>query len=122
MDDSVRKFAATQGRTVRPETRPELGSFYRADHFEFAKGGVPVVYVKGGRDYIGKPESYARDRVDEYIAHRYHKVTDTVRSDWNLAGAVEDAQLLLMVGYDVAQGSEFPQWKAGSEFKRSDKR
>ena len=122
MDDSVKKFAAMQGRTVRPETRPELGAFYRADHFEFAKGGVPVVYVKGGRDYIGKPESYARDRVDEFIAHRYHKVTDTVRSDWNLAGAVEDAQLLLMVGYDVAQGSEIPQWKAGSEFQRSDKR
>jgi Zn-dependent M28 family amino/carboxypeptidase len=122
MDDSVKKFAATQGRTVRPETRPELGTFYRADHFEFAKAGVPVVYVKGGRDYIGKPESYARDRVDEYIAHRYHKVTDTVRSDWNLEGAVEDARLLFMVGYDVAQGSEIPQWKAGSEFKRSDKR
>ena len=122
MDDIVKKFAATQGRTVRPETRPELGSFYRADHFEFAKAGVPVVYVKGGRDYIGRPESYARDRVDEYIAQRYHKVTDTVRSDWNLAGAVEDARLLLMVGYDVAQGSDFPRWKAGSEFKRSDMR
>jgi len=122
MDDSVRKFAATQGRTVRPETRPELGTFYRADHFEFAKVGVPVVYVKGGRDYIGKPESYARDRDDEYIAQRYHKVTDTVRSDWNLEGAVEDARLLFMVGYDVAQGSEIPRWKAGSEFKRSEKR
>ncbi len=122
MDDIVEKFAAMQGRTVRPDTRPEHGSFYRADHFEFAKAGVPVVYIKGGRDYIGKPESYARDRVDEYIAQRYHKVTDTVRSDWNLAGAVEDAQLLLMVGYDVAQGPEIPQWKAGSEFKRSDKR
>ena len=118
MDDSVEKFAAMQGRSVRPETRPELGSFYRADHFEFAKVGVPVVYVKGGRDYIGKPESYAHERVDEYIAQRYHKVTDTVRSDWNLAGAVEDAQLLLMVGYDVAQGTEIPHWKAGSEFKR----
>src|SRR5437879_7973389 len=122
LDDSGRKFAAMQGRPVAPETRPELGSFYRADHFEFAKVGVPVVYVKGGRDYIGKPKSYARDRVDEYIAQRYHKVTDTVRPDWNLAGAVEDAQLLLMVGYDVAQGSEIPQWKAGSECKRSDKR
>src|SRR5436309_3718298 len=122
MDDSVKKFAAVQGRTVRPETRPELGSFYRADHFEFAKAGVPVAHVKGGTDYIGKPESYARDRVDEFIAHRYHKVTDTVRSDWNLAGAVEDAQLLLMVGYDVAQGSEIPPWKAGSEFKRREKR
>ena len=122
MDDIVKKFAATQGRTVRPETRPELGTFYRADHFEFAKVGVPVVYVKGGRDYIGRPENYGRERVDEYIAQRYHKVTDTVRSDWNLAGAVEDTQLLFLVGYDVAQGSEIPQWKAGSEFKRSDKR
>src|SRR5467141_2481625 len=122
MDASVKKFAGTQGRTVRPDTRPEHGSFYRADHFEFAKAGVPVVYVKGSRDYISKPESYARERVGEYIAQRYHKVTDTVRSDWNLAGAVEDAQLLLMVGYDVAQSPEIPQWKAGSEFKRSDKR
>jgi Zn-dependent M28 family amino/carboxypeptidase len=122
MDDSVKKFAAIQGRTVRPETRPELGLFYRADHFEFAKAGVPVVYLRGGRNYIGKPESYARDRIDEYIAQRYHKVTDTVRSDWNLEGAVEDTRLLFMVGYDVAQGSEIPRWKAGSEFKRSDKR
>ena len=122
MDDSVKKFAAMQGRTVRPETRPELGTFYRADHFEFAKVGVPVVYLKGGRDYIGKPESYARDRDDEYIAQRYHKVTDTVRSDWNLEGAVEDTRLLFMVGYDAAQGSEIPRWKAGSEFHRSDKR
>src|SRR5439155_331724 len=78
MDDRVKKFAAMQGRTVRPETRPELGSFYRADHFEFAKAGVPVVYVKGGTDYIGKPESYARDRVDEHIAQRYQKVTAAV--------------------------------------------
>src|SRR5438477_2763819 len=122
MDDSVRKFAAMQGRTVRPETRPELGTFYRAAHFEFAKVGVPVVDVKGGRDYIGRPGSYGRGRADDYIAQRYHKVTDTVRSDWNLAGAVEDARLLFMVGYDVAQGSEIPQWKAGSEFKRSDTR
>ena len=121
-DDSVKKFAAMQGRTVRPESRPELGIFYRGDHFEFAKVGVPVVYVMGGRDYIGKPESYAREKVDDYIAHRYHKPTDTVRGDWNLEGAVEDTRLLFMVGYDIAQGSEIPQWKAGSEFKRSDKR
>src|SRR2546430_7776185 len=90
MDDSVRKFAAMQGRTVRPETRPELGSCYRADHFEFAKVGVPVVYVKGGRDYIGKPESYARDRVDEFIAHRYHKVTDTVRFFFQAEDGIRD--------------------------------
>jgi Zn-dependent M28 family amino/carboxypeptidase len=122
MDDRVKKFAAMQGRTVRAETRPELGLFYRADHFEFAKGGVPVVYLRSGRDYIGKPESYARERIDEYIAHRYHKPADTVRNDWNLEGAVEDTRLLFMVGFDAAQGSEMPQWKAGSEFKRSDKR
>ena len=84
--------------------------------------GEIIVSPRGGRNYIGKPESYARDRIDEYIAQRYHKVTDTVRSDWNLEGAAENTRLLFMVGYDVAQGSEIPQWKAGSEFKRSDKR
>ncbi len=118
IDDGIKKFAARQGRTVRPDTRPELGLFYRADHFEFAKEGVPVVYLKSGKDYIGKPKSYAHDRVDEFIAHRYHKVTDIVRSDWNLSGAVEDARLLFLVGYDVAQGDKYPQWHSGSEFQR----
>lgn len=117
MDDLVAKYARMQHRSAEPESRPELGSFYRADQFEFAKEGVPVVYAKSRNNYIGKSPDYAREKVDDYIAHHYHKVSDDVRTDWDLTGAVEDTQMLFLVGYDVAQGSKFPQWKAGSEFK-----
>lgn len=117
LDDMVASLAAKQGRVARAESRPELGLFYRADHFEFAKQGVPVVYMKSRTQYIGKPGDYAKQKVDEYIVHDYHQVTDTVREDWDLSGAVEDTQLLLELGYRIAQADTYPQWKAGSEFK-----
>ena len=117
LDDTVASIAEKQGRVARPESRPELGSFYRSDQFEFAKQGVPVMYVKSRTEYIGKPPEYARQKVDEYIAHDYHKVTDTVRDDWDFSGAVEDTQLLFQLGYRIAQWDAYPQWKAGTEFK-----
>lgn len=115
-DDIVAQVAAGQGRVALPEARPELGGFFRADQFEFAKEGIPVLYAKGGSRFIGKPENYAREKVDEYIAHDYHKVTDIVRPDWDLSGAVEDAQLLFLIGYQLAQTHSPPQWKKGAEF------
>jgi Zn-dependent M28 family amino/carboxypeptidase len=117
LDDMVTSIAARQGRVARPESRPELGMFYRSDHFEFAKEGVPAMYVKSRTQYVDKPADYAKQKVDEYIAHDYHKVTDTVRDDWDLAGAIEDEQLLFLLGYGVAQSDTFPQWRPGTEFK-----
>ena len=116
-DDIVARVAATQGRSVVAAPRPEAGSFYRSDQFEFAKQGVPVVYAKSSDSYIGKPANYAELKADDYVAHSYHKVTDIVRDDWDLSGALEDVQMLFLVGLDVAQGSVYPQWKAGAEFK-----
>ncbi len=116
-DDIVTRIAATQGRGVVSAPRPESGGFYRSDQFEFAKVGVPVVYAKSSDSYIGKPANYAAEKADDYTAHSYHKVTDIVRDDWDLSGAVEDVQMLFLVGLDVAQGSAYPQWKAGAEFK-----
>jgi Zn-dependent M28 family amino/carboxypeptidase len=117
LDDTLTRYVKGQGRIAGGESRPELGLFYRADHFEFAKVGVPVVYAKSRSDFIGKPEGYAREKVDEFFNHDYHKVTDVVNSAWDLSGAVEDTQMLFLVGYDVAQGKRYPKWKAGSEFK-----
>jgi Zn-dependent M28 family amino/carboxypeptidase len=117
-DDIVARVAAQQGRIALPDERPELGGFYRADQFEFAKEGVPGVYTKSGTKFIGKSDTYARERTDEYIAHRYHNVEDVVRGEWDLAGAVEDTQLLFLVGYDIAQGDVYPQWHADAEFQR----
>ncbi len=117
IDAVLAKYAALQGRRMEPDSRPELGSFYRADQLEFARVGVPVLYTKARSNYIGKPADYARQVVDNYVAHDYHKVSDDVRDDWDFSGGVQDIQLLFQVGYDIAQGKTWPQWSAGSEFR-----
>ena len=117
IDAVLAKYAALQGRRMEPDSRPELGSFYRADQLEFARVGVPVLYTKARSNYIGKPADYARQVVDNYVAHDYHKVSDDVRDDWDFSGGVQDIQLLFQVGYDIAQGKAWPQWTVGSEFK-----
>jgi Zn-dependent M28 family amino/carboxypeptidase len=117
LDDLTKEVAAAQGRTVAPDPEPEKGGFYRSDHFEFAKQGVPALDPDSGVDYTGKPPEYSKQKRDEYTEHDYHNVTDEVKPDWDLSGAVEDVQLLFTVGYKVAQGDKYPEWKPGTEFK-----
>ena len=117
LDDYLRDAAAEQGRTLRPDPEPEKGFYYRSDHFNFAKQGVPALYTDTGIDYIGKPPEYAKQKRDEYTEKDYHAPSDEVKPDWDLSGAAEDAQLLYVVGYRVANAEKFPDWKAGNEFK-----
>jgi Zn-dependent M28 family amino/carboxypeptidase len=122
IDGLLAKHAKNQGRVMDGDSRPELGSFYRADQLEFARAGVPVLYTKARSRYLDKPENYAREKVDHYFTKDYHQVTDDVRSDWDFSGGVQDIQLLFQVGLDIAQGVT-PTWNAGSEFKAAgDKR
>jgi Zn-dependent M28 family amino/carboxypeptidase len=115
--DILRETAGAQGRTVRPDPQPEKGFYYRSDHFEFAKVGVPALYVNKGSEYIGKDENFSKQKRDEFEAKDYHKPSDEIKPDWDLSGAVEDVQLLTLIGYRVLQGERFPEWKTGSEFK-----
>ena len=117
LDDRVREVAAKQSRTVKPENTPEKGIFYRSDHFEFAKVGVPALYLKSGRDYVGQPEDYGTRKADEYTDRDYHKVSDEVKPDWDLTGAVQDLRLLLEVTDTVANTPTWPEWSPGTEFK-----
>jgi Zn-dependent M28 family amino/carboxypeptidase len=117
LDDLLAEAAAMQGRIIKPDTEPEKGFFYRSDHFEFAKQGVPALDPGLGSDYIGKPEGFGKQKRNEYTERDYHKVSDEIKPDWDLSGAVEDLQLLFQVGYRVAQGDKWPEWKPGTEFK-----
>lgn len=117
LDDLVVELAARQGRTVKPDPRPDRGGFYRADQFEFAKLGVPVMYAKSGNELIGKSAGTGEELANAYTANNYHKPSDEIKADWNLSGAVEDIQLLIALGYLVAQAPAYPQWKPGAEFK-----
>ncbi|PSR54920.1 peptidase M28 [Adhaeribacter arboris] len=117
LDDILAQAAQTQSRKIVPEATPEKGSFYRSDHFEFAKQGVPALYAESGEEAVDKPQDYFRKKAEAYTANDYHKVTDDVKTDWDFSGAIQDLQLYFIVGYDVAQGNTYPEWKPGTEFK-----
>jgi Zn-dependent M28 family amino/carboxypeptidase len=117
LDDYLRDAAARQGRMLRPDPESEKGFYYRSDHFNFAKKGVPALYTDTGIDFVGKPAEYSQQKRDEYTNRDYHAPSDEVKPDWDLAGAADDAQLLFLVGYNVANAARFPEWKPGNEFK-----
>jgi len=117
LDDYAGQVAAAQGREVKPDPMPEKGSYYRSDHFPFARQGVPALASGGGVDYIGKPAEYGREVREKYTVNDYHKPSDVVRPDWDMSGAVQDLQYYWMVGYRVAQAEKYPEWKPGAEFK-----
>jgi Zn-dependent M28 family amino/carboxypeptidase len=116
LDDLLAAAAKQQGRTAIPDSRPDKGKIYRADNFEFSKAGLPSLYVGKGEHLLSRPET-APLKSDEYDSTDYHQVTDEVRPDWDLSGAVQDVQLLFEVGYEVANGDKFPDWKPRFEFK-----
>ena len=117
LEDILHVAAKAQGRGIKKDSEPEKGRFFRSDHFEFSKLGVPALYLKSGVDFIGKPASFGKQKSDEYTERDYHKVTDEVKPDWDLSGGVEDLRLLLEVGWRVAGADQWPEWKPGSEFK-----
>jgi Zn-dependent M28 family amino/carboxypeptidase len=117
LDDLLAAATKRQDRVMNPNSQPEKGTFYRADNFEFSKVGLPSLYTGAGRDVVGKPPGFGQQKKDEYVAKHYHQPSDEVNPEWDLSGAAEDLRLLLEVGYDVANGEKFPEWKAGTEFK-----
>jgi Zn-dependent M28 family amino/carboxypeptidase len=117
LGDMLASLAQQQGRVATGDLLPELGLFYRADHKEFASAGVPSLWMRRGLDVIGKPPDFGRNDTAAYLANDYHKVTDKVRPDWNLSGAVEDYRLYARLGYAVAQAAQSPEWKPGDEFR-----
>lgn len=117
LDDYAKSVAGEQTRTLKPDPEPEKGYYYRSDHFNFAKVGVPALYADGGVDYVGKPAGWGRQTLDEYTAKRYHQPQDEVLETWDLSGLTEDAKFFFAVGYRVANAGKMPEWRPGNEFK-----
>jgi Zn-dependent M28 family amino/carboxypeptidase len=117
LDDYLRQAAQEQNRTLTPDPEPEKGFYYRSDHFNFAKQGVPALDPDSGVEFVGKAADWGKKKRDEYTKNDYHAPSDEVKPDWDLSGAAEDAQLLFAVGYRVANADKLPQWKPGNEFK-----
>ena len=117
LEDILAEEAKADGRTITPDMEPEKGRFYRSDHFELGKVGVPALYPKTGNEFTGKPADFGAKMRAMYDATDYHKPSDEVKPDWDLTGMAADAQLLLRVGVRVASAARWPEWKEGTEFK-----
>ncbi len=118
LEDIAKPFVELQGRYMAPDQEPEKGFFFRSDHFNFAKIGIPAFYAKGGYDHAEKGKEYAEEARLDYLSNKYHKPQDEVDStEIDLRGMVQDAQLFFMMTRKLAQEDIYPKWKEGSEFK-----
>jgi Zn-dependent M28 family amino/carboxypeptidase len=118
LDDYLRAAAEAQKRTLRPDPESQKGFYYRSDHFNFAKRGVPALYTDDGTEFVGKPETYATEVRERWVTRDYHRPSDEVKPDWNVEGAVQDMALFAQVGYTVANAATYPEWKPGNEFRQ----
>ena len=111
LDDLTGEAVQRQGRVLTGDTAPEFGFYFRSDHYEFARVGVPSLETAPGVEYVAKPAGFGPKKRADYIANDYHDASDVIKPDWDLHGAVEDLQILLEVGYRVAQQADRPRWK-----------
>jgi Zn-dependent M28 family amino/carboxypeptidase len=116
LEDRLAAAAAVQDRVLTPDRNPEAGYFYRSDQLNFAKQGVPALYVKSGTDLIDRPPGTGQAMVDEYFATRYHNQADDYDPSWDVSGSVEDLRLLFEVGAGLAWDDTWPAWYPGNEF------
>lgn len=117
LEDRMKTLVEAQGRVVKPEPNPERGSYFRSDHFSFAKLGVPMFYGKSGEDLRVGGEAAGHAATLDYIEHRYHKPQDEYNPAWDWSGAVEDVQLYYGLGRALADGSDWPNWYKAAEFR-----
>ena len=117
METILAEEALPYGRTLTPESTPEKGYYYRSDHFNFAKKGVPILYARGGTTDRTHGAEYITQRNADFVKNRYHSPADEVRDDWDLDAAVEDLVIFYKIGKRLANSSEWPQWFEGNEFR-----
>lgn len=118
MDDYAAKWATQQGRYILPDQEPEKGYFFRSDHFNFAKIGIPALYAHGSYDHLKNGTAYAKEKSDVYRNTMYHKPSDEYNPDsFELGGILQDAELYMQLASELAQNNDWPEWKSGSEFK-----
>ncbi|HSF46083.1 MAG TPA: M28 family metallopeptidase [Chitinophagaceae bacterium] len=118
IEDLAIRELEKDGRYAAPDPKPEAGSYYRSDHFNFAKKGIPSLYLKTGIDVEGKGKDFGKQIREEYNSKHYHQTSDEIDpASWTLEGTMQDLRIYFRVGLIMASDEKFPKWKEGSEFK-----
>ncbi len=118
----VETVARERNMRVSPDARPEQGSFYRSDHFPFAKVGVPSISLKEGNDYVGRPKGWGEEQFKAYNTAHYHQPSDEYRESWNFQGMLQEAEIALAIGRRIADMGTMPRFNPGDEFAKAQTR
>ena len=118
LEDILKEEVQKTNRVISFDVHPEAGSYYRSDHFNFAKVGIPALYIKSGVEVEGKAAGYGKTLKDNYTDKNYHRPSDEYPvTSYTFIGAIDDLQLLFRVGQRIANSRSWPEWKSGSEFR-----
>lgn len=119
LDNYIKEEADKMGKTLMPEMNPEAGSYFRSDHFNFAKVGVPAVYISAGDEHMTESKDFMKKVSGTWIKENYHKVTDNYDpANWKIDGMMEQLQFVYNVSMLVANGSTFPNWNENTPYKK----
>jgi Zn-dependent M28 family amino/carboxypeptidase len=116
LDDLISE-AKKFGMTYSADPKPEAGHFFRSDHFSFAKRGVPAISFGSGNDWVDGGLAAGKAAEDDYTAKRYHQPGDEWQADWPFTGMARDLQVLYLLGSDLANADQWPNWSKDSEFR-----
>ena len=117
LEGDLKRVAEAHGRAYSPDPNLEAGFFYRADHFAFARAGVPAITVGAGLDRIDGGVASGKALRDAYFARCYHQPCDAWTTAWDARGQAQDVELLYALGREIADSRAWPRWLNGSEFK-----
>jgi len=114
----VDAVARNMGLRVSPDARPEQGSFFRSDHFPFAKAGVPSISLKEGDDYVGRSKEWGEQQFKAYNTAHYHQPSDEIRDTWDYRGMIQEGEIALAIGRMISDAPEKPRFNPGDEFAK----
>ena len=112
----VEAVARERGLRVSADARPEQGSFFRSDHFPFAKVGVPSISLKEGDDYVGHTKEWSEEQFKAYNTAHYHQPSDEFRETWNFKGMIQEAEIAMAIGRRISDAAQMPKFNEGDEF------
>jgi Zn-dependent M28 family amino/carboxypeptidase len=118
----VEAVARERGLRVSPDARPEQGSFYRSDHFPFAKVGVPSISLKEGNDYVGRSKEWGEEQFRAYNTAHYHQPSDEYSDTWDFRGMLQEAEIAMAIGRRIADMDQMPRFNPNDEFAKAQRR
>jgi len=112
IEEAARRFQLA----IKPDPRPEAGTYYRSDHFSFARVGIPSFSIDGGDELLGKPAGTGKRLFEDFNEHHYHQPSDEYREEWDFSGMELYARFGFLIGVNAANSSRMPTWREGDEF------